>query len=66
MSEIRIKKGLVLSNLLIEDFAFGGKGIAKVETVNGAFVIFVANTFPGQEVTARIIKKKKRYCCEDD
>ena len=45
----------------ITDFAFGGKGIAKVETENGEYIVFVDNTFPGQKVEARIAKKRKRY-----
>lgn len=52
---------MVLEDLYIEDIAFGGKGIAKVPTENGDFVIFVANSLPGQRVKARIIKKKKRF-----
>ena len=34
--------------LKITDYAFGGRGIAKIETENGHFVVFVDNTFPGQ------------------
>lgn len=46
----------------ITDYAFGGNGIAKVATEQGDFVVFVNNTFPGQTVTARVVKKKKRFC----
>lgn len=45
----------------ITDYAFGGKGMAKLETENGQYVIFVANTIPGQTVRARIAKKRKKY-----
>ena len=45
----------------ITDYAFGGRGIAKIETENGAFVIFVDNTFPGQLVRAKIDVKRKSY-----
>lgn len=47
--------------LLISDLAFGGKGIAKVPTETGDFILFVDNTFPGQRVLARIVKKRKRH-----
>ncbi len=46
----------------ITDYAFGGNGIAKLETDQGEFVVFVNNAFPGQVVQAKIEKKKKRYC----
>lgn len=55
-----MKRGDVIT-VSITDYAFGGKGIAKVETENGEYVIFVENTFPGQIVEARIAKKRKRY-----
>jgi len=41
--------------------AFGGKGIAKIQSENGEYVLFVNNTFPGQKVLARVTKKRKRY-----
>jgi 23S rRNA (uracil1939-C5)-methyltransferase len=47
--------------LKITDYAFGGKGIAKVQTENGDFVVFVDNAFPGQLVKAQIVKKRKRH-----
>ena len=47
--------------LKITDYAFGGKGIAKVPAEGGEYVVFVDNTFPGQTVLCRIVKKKKRY-----
>jgi 23S rRNA (uracil-5-)-methyltransferase RumA len=47
--------------LEISDYAFGGRGIAKVETENGQYVVFVDNTFPGQLVRAKIEKKRKRH-----
>ena len=55
-----MKRGDVIT-VSITDYAFGGKGIAKVETENGEYVIFVENAFPGQTVEARIAKKRKRY-----
>lgn len=55
-----IKKGNILE-FKISDLAFGGKGICKIPTENGEYVVFVLNTFPGQTVKARIIKKKRRF-----
>lgn len=47
--------------LRITDYSFGGRGVAKIENEEGSFIVFVDNTFPGQLVTARIDKKKKKY-----
>ena len=47
--------------LEISDYAFGGRGIAKVETEDGHYIVFVDNTFPGQKVLVRIEKKRKRH-----
>jgi 23S rRNA (uracil-5-)-methyltransferase RumA len=55
-----IKRGEVIT-VEIEDLAFGGKGIARIKDENGAYVIFVQNTFPGQKVEARVAKKRKRH-----
>lgn len=45
----------------ITDFAFGGKGIAKIPSEQGDYILFVNNAFPGQKVLAKVDKKKKRY-----
>ena len=45
-------KGQVL-RLTIEDMAFGGKGIARVETEKGPFVVFVQNAFPAKRSTRK-------------
>jgi 23S rRNA (uracil1939-C5)-methyltransferase len=45
----------------ITDYAFGGRGIARLETENGAFVVFVDNTFPGQTVRAKVETKRKSF-----
>lgn len=45
----------------IDDFAFGGQGIARVKSEEGDFILFVENTFPGQFVRARVDKKRKRH-----
>ncbi|WP_088322739.1 23S rRNA (uracil(1939)-C(5))-methyltransferase RlmD [Polaribacter tangerinus] len=55
-----VKKNEVLE-LKIEDYAFGGKGIARIHTDDGSFVIFVPNTLPGQLVKAQISKTSKKY-----
>ncbi len=55
-----IKKGSVIE-VTISETAFGGKGIAKIQTPHGDFVVFVPNTFSGQIVKARVIKKRKRH-----
>ena len=54
------KKGQLIE-VDISDMAFGGKGIGKVVTEDGEFVIFVLNTIPGQKVLARVVKCKNRY-----
>jgi 23S rRNA (uracil-5-)-methyltransferase RumA len=55
-----VKKNQVLE-LKIEDYAFGGKGIARIRSEEGSFVIFVPNTLPGQLVKAQINKSSKNY-----
>ncbi|WP_166381747.1 23S rRNA (uracil(1939)-C(5))-methyltransferase RlmD [Polaribacter sp. 11A2H] len=55
-----VKKNQVLE-LKIEDYAFGGKGIARIKSEEGSFVIFVPNTLPGQLVKAQISKSSKNY-----
>jgi len=55
-----MKKGAIVE-LDIIDIAFGGKGISKVDTDTGQFVVFTPNTIPGQKVKARIVKKKKNF-----
>jgi len=47
--------------LTITDYSFGGRGITKVPTEDGFYVVFVDNSFPGQRIKARIEKKKKKY-----
>ena len=55
-----VKRGQVLE-LKIEDYAFGGKGIARIHSEEGSFVVFVPNTLPGQLVKAQIKKSSKKY-----
>ncbi|MDZ7846626.1 MAG: TRAM domain-containing protein [Owenweeksia sp.] len=47
--------------LRIEDLAFEGKGIARISTEEGQYVVFVPNTIPGQLVQAKMQKVKARY-----
>lgn len=51
-----LKKGEEVT-LTIENAAFRGKGVAKVD----GLAVFVYGTAPGDVVKARIIKKKKNY-----
>lgn len=55
-----MKRGEIIQ-LEIENLAFGGKGIGRLETENGKLVVFVNNTIPGQLVKCRISKKKKKH-----
>lgn len=55
-----VRRGEVLT-LSIEEYAFGGKGIGKIRSEKGEYVVFVPNTLPGQTVKAQIIKAKNRY-----
>lgn len=43
--------------LQIQDLAYGGRGVAR----HGDYVIFVEGGLPGQEVTAKITKRKKNH-----
>ena len=54
------KKGTPLE-LEITDVAFGGKGIAKIETERGPYTVFVPNTIKGQRVRARVSRCKSRW-----
>ncbi|MBU1679080.1 MAG: 23S rRNA (uracil(1939)-C(5))-methyltransferase RlmD [Bacteroidetes bacterium] len=49
--------------LKIEDYAFEGKGIARVaqENEEKKFIVFVNGSYPGDVVKAQIFKKKKSY-----
>ena len=43
--------------LRVESLAFGGKGVARLE----GYTVFVERGLPGQEVEARIIRRKKGF-----
>ncbi len=55
-----VKRGEIIE-ILIEDYAFGGKGIGRIRNEHGEFVVFVPNTIPGQTVKAQIKKSSKKY-----
>lgn len=57
---MNFKKGEIVE-LEIHDFAFGGKGIHRMETEQGKYVVFVLNAIPGQIVKAKIQKKRRKY-----
>ena len=46
--------------LEIHDYAFGGRGISRIPTEEGSYVVFVDNAFPGQLVKAKIETKRKQ------
>lgn len=55
-----IKRGSII-DVDIVDIAFGGKGIAKIPSEKGEYIIFIPNTFTGQKVKTRIVKHKNRH-----
>jgi 23S rRNA (uracil-5-)-methyltransferase RumA len=55
-----VKRGQII-DILIEDYAFGGKGIGRIRNEHGEFVVFVPNTLPGQLVKAQVKKSSKKY-----
>jgi 23S rRNA (uracil-5-)-methyltransferase RumA len=54
------KRGEDIS-VTISKMAFGGRGIARLETDEGEIVAFVPNTITGQKVRCRIAKVRKRH-----
>ena len=55
-----VKRGEILE-IQIEDYAFGGKGIGRLKSELGDFVVFVPNSLPGQFVKAQVKKSSKTY-----
>jgi 23S rRNA (uracil1939-C5)-methyltransferase len=51
-----VRKGEILE-LKIEKLAFGGRGLARVD----GFTVFAERTVPGDEVRARVVRRKKNY-----
>ncbi len=45
----------------ISKMAFGGRGIARIQTEKGELVVFVPNTIPGQKVKCRVVKARKNH-----
>jgi 23S rRNA (uracil1939-C5)-methyltransferase len=54
------QKGEIVE-LEISGYAFGGRGISRIQTDEGSYVVFVDNAFPGQRVRAKIDVKRKRH-----
>jgi len=57
---MNLKRGQEIE-LKIDDYAFGGKGISRLKTELGEYIVFIQNGIPGQLVKAKVIKKKKNY-----
>ena len=55
-----VKNGQIIE-IQIDDYAFGGKGIGRIKNEDGEFVVFVANSLPGQFVKAQVKKASKAY-----
>jgi 23S rRNA (uracil1939-C5)-methyltransferase len=55
-NEYPVKKNQVYP-LHIDDLAFGGQGVARIED----YVVFVRRALPGDNVNVKIIKRKKSY-----
>ena len=55
-----VKRGEIIE-VMIENYAFGGKGIGRIRNEDGEFVVFVPNTLPGQKVKAQVQKLSKTY-----
>ena len=55
-----VKRGEIIE-ILIRDYAFGGKGIGKIASNRGEFVVFVPNTLPGQLVKAQVKKANNSF-----
>lgn len=47
--------------LQIHTMAFEGKGISKIDTERGQYVVFVPNTIPGQKVWVKMVKVKSSF-----
>jgi 23S rRNA (uracil1939-C5)-methyltransferase len=45
----------------IQEYSFGGRGVAKIPTEQGNFIVFIDNAFPGQRVKVKIDVKRKRH-----
>lgn len=57
---MNLKRGQEIE-LTIDDYAFGGKGISRLKTELGEYIVFTQNGIPGQRVKAKVLKKKKNF-----
>ncbi len=57
---VNFKRGHIIE-VTIDDFAFGGKGLSRIQTDKGPYVIFTQGSIVGQRVKAKITKKRKSY-----
>ncbi|MBM3417828.1 MAG: 23S rRNA (uracil(1939)-C(5))-methyltransferase RlmD [Bacteroidetes bacterium] len=48
-------------DLEVSDYAFGGRGIAKIDNEKGRYIVFIANAFPGQLVKVKIDVTRKQH-----
>ena len=55
-----VKNGQIIE-IQIDDYAFGGKGSGRIKNEDGEFVVFVANSLPGQFVKAQVKKASKSF-----
>ncbi len=61
MTNKRLFHRFQIVELQIDDLAFEGKGIAKIETEQGQYIVFVPNTIPGQKVKVKMVKVKRSF-----
>lgn len=61
MTNQRLFHRFQIVELQIDDLAFEGKGIAKIETEQGQYIVFVPNTIPGQKVKVKMVKVKRSF-----
>jgi len=61
MSQRRPFRKYQKTDLEIHDLAFEGKGISRVPTEQGNFIVFVPNTIPGQRVSVKMVKVKNNF-----
>lgn len=61
MTNQRLFHRFQIVELQIDDLAFEGKGIAKIDTEQGQYIVFVPNTIPGQKVKVKMVKVKRSF-----
>lgn len=64
MGSRKLQSGIKRNETLevsIQKMAFGGRGIARIDTEAGELVVFVPNTIPGQIVRCRVVKSRKNH-----